>query len=440
MYWRRLATAILFVASPILGALTEAGPALAATSAEEVLTTWNRMVLTLTRHTPTYTPPVASRTYAYLNVAAYEAIASGSDQLQSLAGQLNELTPVPAREAGATYDDAIVLEAAMSDVMAKLFENTGPTGQRAFEAQRKLLEAGTGEGVAEDVATRSTAYGKSIAAHVLDWAATDGGAVIVNMGFPTDYKLIPGPSHWVPTNTIVQQQTPLLPEWGNNRPFAMPTGATCPVPPAIEYSEDPNSEFYKQAYEVYDTKNKLTDDQKAIARFWSDDPMLSWTPPGHWISIVLQVLARDNVGLEKSLDALTRLSIVEADGFIGCWSSKYVWDLVRPLTYIRRVIDPKWETLINTPPFPEYPSGHSTQSAAAAEVLTSIFGDNFAFEDKTGERDGFANRKFASFWEAANQAGISRLYGGIHFRAAIENGLAQGKCIGAYAIALKTWR
>ncbi|HZP20411.1 MAG TPA: vanadium-dependent haloperoxidase, partial [Bauldia sp.] len=211
-----------------------------------------------------------------------------------------------------------------------------------------------------------------------------------------------------------------------------------PPPPA--YSEDPSSDFYKQAKEVYDTKNNLTPEQAAIARFWSDDPMLSWTPPGHWVNLALQVLAEKQASLEVSVDALARLSIAQADAFIGCWHAKYTYDLVRPLTYIRRVIDPKWETLINTPPFPEYTSGHSVTSAAAATVLTALFGDGFTFDDHTGERDGLAPQKFGSFWEAAQQAGISRLYGGIHYRAAIENGLAQGKCIAAYTVALKTWR
>jgi hypothetical protein len=168
--------------------------------------------------------------------------------------------------------------------------------------------------------------------------------------------------------------------------------------------------------------------------------MLSSTPPGHWISIALQVLERDHAPLEKSADILMRVSVAEADAFIGCWQTKFLYDLVRPLTYIRRVIDPKWETLISTPPFPEYTSGHSVSSAAAALVLTSILGDNVAFEDHTGDRDGLPGRKFTSFWDAAEQAGISRLYGGIHYRAAIEVGLAQGRCIGAYAVNLKTWK
>jgi hypothetical protein len=328
----------------------------------------------------------------------------------------------------------------MSAVINVLFENTGPTGQRAFAAQKEKLDAETANGVPADVVERSTSFGTSVAAHVLDWAKDDGGAVIVNMGFPPDYKLIPGPAHWVPTSTIVQQQTPLLPDWGKNRTFAMPEGSTCPAPPPPAYSEDPGSEFYKEAEEVRDTKNSLTPDQVAIARFWSDDPMLSWTPPGHWISIILQLLQRDNIPLEKSVDILARVSIAEADAFIGCWQTKYEYDLVRPLTYIRRIIDPKWETLINTPPFPEYTSGHSVASGAAATVLTSIFGDDFAFQDNTGGKDGLPMRNFKSFWDAADQAGISRLYGGIHYRAAIENGLAQGRCIGAFAVALKTWK
>ena len=130
----------------------------------------------------------------------------------------------------------------------------------------------------------------------------------------------------------------------------------------------------------------------------------------------------------------------QADAFIGCWAAKFQYDLVRPITYIRRVIDPKWEPLLNTPPFPEYPSGHSMQSAAAAEALTGIFGENFAFEDTTRHGDGLKPRSFASFWAAADEAAISRLYGGIHFRAAIERGQEQGRCIAAYTNALRTRR
>lgn len=408
--------------------------------AEEVLQGWYKLSLELVRHTATYTPPVASRSLAYLGVTAFEAVASGSGDLRSLAGQLNGLKPSPQREAGKTYDEGVVVQAAMAFAVKNLFENTGPTGQRAMTLLEAKLRAEVSKDVPAKVVVRSETYGREIAKHILAWSQDDGGAIVENMGFPMQYELTKGPAHWVPTSLIVQQQKPLLPNWGKNRSFAMPNGASCALPAPPEYSEDKNSEFYKQALEVYQTKQNITPEQRAIARFWADDAMLSVTPPGHWISIALQIFDRDNVGLDKSVDVLARLGVAEADAFIGCWNVKYEYDLVRPITYIRRVIDPKWESLVNTPPFPEYPSGHSTQSGAAATVLTSLFGENFAFEDGTDQNDGLKPRPFASFWAAANEAGISRMYGGIHFRAAIERGLEQGRCIGAYANALQTKR
>jgi hypothetical protein len=165
--------------------------------------------------------------------------------------------------------------------------------------------------------------------------------------------------------------------------------------------------------------------------------MLSPTPPGHWISIALAELRGGDAGLEESVELLARLGITLADAFIGCWNAKYEFDLLRPVTYIRRHIDPSWQPLLITPPFPEYPSGHSTQSGAAAAVLSAHFGDDHAFEDVTHAKDGLGTRSFENFWDAAEEAAISRLYGGIHFRMAIERGLEQGRCVGAYATALK---
>ena len=218
----------------------------------------------------------------------------------------------------------------------------------------------------------------------------------------------------------------------------MPKDVSCDIPPPPAYSEDKNSEFYKQALEVFETKKTLTPEQKQIAAFWADDAMLSSTPPGHWVSIAWSILIRDDLGLEKSVETMALLGVSVGDAFIGCWKSKYEFNLLRPVTFIRRTMDPKWESTLNTPPFPEYPSGHSTQSGAAATVLTHIFGENFAFEDASHEDDGLPARKFNSFWDAANEAGISRLYGGIHYRASIEQGLEQGKCIGAYTNKLQT--
>jgi PAP2 superfamily len=399
---------------------------------------WYKFILELVRHTPTYTPPVASRTFAYVSIAAFEATASGPSSLHSLSDQLQNMPPSPMREPEQIYDEATIMQSTMAVMVHNLFSKTGPTGHHAMDVFSAKLEADVTKNVNKGVVKRSQAYGRKIAEKLLKWSMKDGGSAIDAMGFGGKYTLIKGPAHWVPTNTINLQQKPLLPRWGKNRSFAMPNGTSCKLPPPPDYSEDKNSEFFKQAMDVVDAKANLSPEQKDIARFWSDDAMLSVTPPGHWISIALQILEKQNVGLDQSADVLVRLTIAQADAFIGCWNAKYQYDLLRPLTYIRRVIDPKWESLINTPPFPEYPSGHSTQSGAAALVLSQAFGDNFAFTDETGTKDGLKPRSFKSFFAAAEEAGISRLYGGIHFRAAIENGLAQGRCIGAYATALKT--
>jgi PAP2 superfamily protein len=430
---------IVFLALPASGAPECSFAAQLRTErAEQGLLAWYRLVLELVRHTPTYSPPVASRTFAYLGVSAFEAVASGAPEMQSLAGQLNGLALPPSRQSGQIYDEAVVLDSALAATVSDLFQNTGPTGQRVIRLHDEKLRTMVAEGLPADVVARSEDYGRQIAAHVLAWSREDGGVRVENMGFPYEYALTPGPAHWVPTSLISQQQFPLLPQWGRNRTFAMPTGRSCALPAPPEYSEAKGSPFYAEALEVYGAVKHLSAEERTIARFWSDDPMLSPTPPGHWISIVLQILERDKPDLDRSVDVLVRLGVTLGDAFIGCWESKFQYDLLRPVTYIRRFIDPNWEPLLITPPFPEYPSGHSTQSAAAAIVLTKFFGENFAFEDTTRKADGLKPRRFASFWAAAEEAARSRLLGGIHFRSAIKRGLEQGRCIGDYANALRT--
>lgn len=431
---QRFCALICFILSVVSAAPASASPV----GADKVIRDWYHLMLELVRHTPTYSPPVASRAFAYLGVTGYEALASGDATMVSLSGQLNGLTPVPARVAGESYDEAIVVNAALGSAAKVLFSNTGPTGQRALKRFGEKMATSLDEGLSPELVARSQAYGESVTAHILAWSEGDGGAKIENMGFPLEFALNKGPSHWVPTSQINQQQKPLLPTWGENRPFAMPEGGTCGLPAPPAYSEEKGSPFYTEAFEVYDTVKTLTPEQRAIARFWSDDPMLSPTPPGHWIVIALGQLQARKASAADHADLLARLGVTLADAFIGCWHSKFEYDLLRPVTYIKRVIDPKWEPILITPPFPEYPSGHSTQSGAAATVLTAFFGETVAFTDSTHEKDKLPNRPFKSFWEAAEEAGISRLYGGIHFRAAIERGLDQGRCIGARAVALRT--
>ncbi|MEY4983334.1 MAG: hypothetical protein RIR62_1600, partial [Pseudomonadota bacterium] len=406
-------------------------------TAEQVVHDWYRLILELVRHTPTYSPPVASRAFAYVGLTLFEALAARPESgLRSLAGQVTALPPCAALAAG--LDPAAVAQGALSRAVASFFGNTGPTGQRAMVA----MQARIGERLTAALGAEALAKGQQAGAqvfdHILAYSATDGGAVVENMGFPLTYTPAPDPGAWVPTSLIRQQQAPLLPLWGTNRPFALPSATACALPAPTEYSEDPSSRFYAEAMEVYEAVRNVTPEQEIIARFWSDDPMLSPTPPGHWIFIALDVLELEAAPVERRAEVLAMLGMGLADAFIACWQSKYEFNTIRPVTYIKAHIDKGWEPLLITPPFPEFPSGHSTQSGAAAAVLTHLFGDNYAFEDRTHEDEGFEPRAFASFNDAAEEAGMSRLYGGIHFMPAITEGLAQGRCVGGHIARLTT--
>jgi membrane-associated phospholipid phosphatase len=403
-----------------------------------VVYTWFRLALELTRHTATYMPPVAARTFGYMGVALFETTAAQSANLRSLAGQLNGFEGVPQPIKGAQYDRATVTNAALSSLVKRLYGNTGPSGQRVLEiTASRLLKDLEARNLPADVADRSTKYGESIADAVYAWSQTDGGATVTNMGFPLTWPKPKDASGWLPTTTGGEFQAPLLPDWGKNRPFVLKSGEECPPAPHPTYSEKTDSAFYAEALEVYKTTKSITPEQRATARFWSDDAMLSYTPPGHWVAILTTILEAKNASLETISEAYARLGITLADAFIGCWNAKFHYNLIRPVTYIRRVMDKTWEPLLSTPPFPEFPSGHSVQSGAAATVLSAMFGEKFAFADDSGAPDGLKVRTFASFWDAAREAAISRLYGGIHFRSAIENGLEEGRCIGAKVNGLK---
>jgi hypothetical protein len=272
-----------------------------------------------------------------------------------------------------------------------------------------------------------------VADHVFEWSQADGGHEGYLHNFPP-YAPPVGPGLWVPTPPGFLSA--LQPFWGATRPFVLASGAACAPAPPLPYSTDPGSPFYAEAFSVYATVNALTPDQRAIARFWSDAPPDSTvSPPGHSVSILTQVLVGLGASLEAAAEAYARVGMAVGDAFIACWDTKFRHNLLRPVTYIRAVIDPTWTPVLVTPPFPEYTSGHSVQSAAAAEVLAALFGD-VTFTDHTHDASGLAPRAFGSFWGAANEAAISRLYGGIHFLWAIAQGLDQGRCIGQAVTAL----
>jgi hypothetical protein len=219
------------------------------------------------------------------------------------------------------------------------------------------------------------------------------------------------------------------PYWGKIRPFVLKTWDECPVPPAAPYSTDTSSALYKNAKAVYDVHQALTPEQKAIALYWADNPGESGTPGGHWMAIAAQVASERHLSAEDAAKLMLVTALAQADAFTASWGYKFAFNLLRPRTYLRRLIDSTYEPFIPTPPFPEHPAGHSTQSAAAATAITALLGET-AFEDSTSLALGHAVRRFKSFRDAAEEAGQSRIYAGIHFPSGNLGGRQLGTCVG----------
>jgi len=393
----------------------------------EVPIAWFELAYTLVRE-ESLSPPVASRTFGYLGVALYEALVPGMPSYQSLAGQLNELQTMP-KPADSAYHWPTVANSVLSATMEKLL-NTESSSTKIHALEEQFTREFKPD-LPRGVYKRSVERGQAISQAIIGWAVSDGYEIYKDCPYlpPT------GAGLWQPTPPGFRP--PLLPCWGKLRPFVINSGSECSLGLPLTYSEDPESDFYQEAWEVYSDVNNLNSEQLAIAQFWADSPGQTGTPPGHSISILSQILIVEGSSLETAAEAYTRVGIALADSFIGCWQIKYQYNVLRPITYIHNVIgDTGWSTPIVTPPFPEYPSGHSVQSAATAQVLTDMFGE-VAFTDNTHASLGYAPRTFMSFFAFAEEAAISRLYGGIHYRTAIERGLEQGRCIGQRVNALE---
>ncbi len=380
-----------------------------------------------------FSPPQASRIYAYGSVAAYEVLRQADTSYKSLAGQLKGLTPVPARQNGVEYSLPLAGIHALMTVGRQLTFSRA----RMDTLRRALDEQYRQRGLSADVYQRSIAYGDTVAAHVLAWAAKDNYKEM--RGMPK-YTVTKEPQRWVPTPPAYMDA--IEPNWAKLRPFVIDSAAQFRPEPPLSFDASKGSPFYAQAKEVYDVGRGLTDEQRAIAAFWDCNPYVMHvqghtmfatkkvTPGGHWMGIVAIASRSAKANMLVSADAYARTALALADGFLSVWEAKYATNVVRPETVINRYLDETWEPLLQTPPFPEYTSGHSVISTAAAVVLSEQFGDNFAFADSTEQEYGLPVRSFDSFREAANEAAVSRLYGGIHYRRAIEQGQLQGAKVG----------
>lgn len=382
-------------------------------------------------------PPQASRVYAYASIAAYEALRPGAPAYRTLAGQLHGLAPLPAPEPGVEY----VLPVAAGHAFLAVGRALTFSRPRVDSLRVALDQRFRRMGIPEAVFARSAAYGDTVAGRILAWAAADH--YLQTRGYPK-YTVTQAPGRWVPTPPAYMDA--VEPHWGELRPFVLDSTSQFRPAPPFPFDMTPGSPFYLQAKEVLETGKGLTAEQRAIASFWDCNPYVMHvqghamfatkkiTPGGHWMRITSIAARAAGADLMRSAEAYARTAVALADGFMSSWDEKYRSNVIRPETVINTALDEAWEPLLQTPPFPEYTSGHSVISTAAAQVLTDEFGPRFAFTDSTEAEFGLPPRSFGSFEQAAAEAAISRLYGGIHYRRSIEEGIVEGRRVGELVV------
>jgi PAP2 superfamily len=400
---------------------------------------WNRN-LTRVIITDIFSPPVCSRIYAYCNIAAYEAMRHADNSYKTYAGVLRGLLPLPSladKKEKCFYSIAGVI--AFSTTAQKLVFNREAMAEmedKYLEELRTILKD-------NKLIDEAIIFGKQIGNHITDWAAKDG--YLQRTSLP-GYFVTKEPGRWQPTPPDYTDAVEN--NWKTIRPFVLDSASQFRAAPPIKYDTVKGSAFYKQAYEVYKAVKSPDTGDSATAWYWDDNPNTSVTqghiayfqqkmsPPGHWIHIACNIASKENYDEVETASLVSQTAIAIFDAIISCWETKYYYNYIRPETFINKYIDKDWLPLIQTPPFPEYTSGHSCISASAATLLTNIAGDKYAFIDSTEVPFGRPVRKFESFYSAADQASISRMYGGIHFKEALEAGNKQGKLVGSF-IALK---
>lgn len=382
-----------------------------------------------------FTPPVASRVYVYPNIAAYEVLALGNSGLKSLSGQIKHLPALKMENAAMPINYSLAAEIAFTTVARKLVFTENKVNE--FEETEKNQWKNSISD--EKVFQNSVAFGKQAGAQIIEWMMKDNYVTVKTM---QRYELLEGNDKWRPT--APEYTNALEPNWSKMRPLVMDSaGMIRPIPPT-PYSEKKNSAFYKLAMDVYLLDKNCDEEQRIIASFWDCNPNISHSeghitvfehrisPGGHWIKITGQAVKNLNLDEASTAEAYTLTTIGIYEGFISCWTEKYRLNTIRPETYIQRLIDPKFLPLIQTPPFPEYPSGHSVVSATASTILMQVIPQPYSFTDSSEMYINLPARTFNSFAEAALEASVSRFYGGIHFMAALDNGAQQGQEIGKF--------
>jgi hypothetical protein len=383
-----------------------------------------------------FTPPVASRIYVYPNIAFYECIRNDDSSLPTLSGKLNGLKNIPASSTGT--DNFIAAAVSFSYVAQTLVGS-----EYKIENWRNAFTDSLLKNTDSNLVKNSVRYGKIVADSIIAWTKKDN--YLKSRGLMR-YVIGKKPGDWQPTPLDYAQG--LEPHWNTIRPLTLLKPSQFSPKQKLVFSMNKKSMFYKTMMEAYSIGKNLDTVQKAAALYWDDNPNVSKlsghlnyfihkiSPGGHWIMIAQQACIKKNIPLTKATLVYTLTAIAIFDAFISCWDEKYKTNLVRPITIINRVVDSKWEPYIQTPPFPEFTSGHSVTSNAAATILTALLGDDFEFTDYTEIPFGNSARTYKSFYQAAQQSSASRVYGGIHYPETARISVQQGKVIGSYVLKL----
>jgi hypothetical protein len=382
-----------------------------------------------------FTPVVASRNYAYATIAGYEVIAAGdSNQYKSLTGQVNGLKMVARPVANQDIDFQYAAILAFCKVGEAV---TFPEGSLTYYTD-SLHQLAVNHGMPNAMISNSENYAKAVALSILKWSKGDN---YLKTRTAPKFAINDSSWRWVPTPPAYIEA--VEPHWGEIRTMAMHNAKEYSVPPPPQFNvTDKKSKYYQEVMFIKNTGDSLTKEQIHIADFWDDNPQKlnvsghlnfvtkKFSPGGHWMSIVGIGAKKTNADFNTTVCAYAKTAIALFDAFIESWTAKYVYKTVRPETVIDKYIDPNWRPHLQTPPFPEYTCGHCTISAAAAEAITSVLGDNVAYKDTSELEFGIKSRTFISFKNAANETASSRFYGGIHFYNSCKVSTHFGKIVG----------
>ena len=385
-----------------------------------------------------FPPVIASRNYAYANIAAYECIAAGDVNFQSLAGQIKHLPPLPKPVNPAKIDFQL---AALFSLIKVGNAVTFPEGV-LMDYWQELYDKADSAGMPREILEQTVAFSDTISSSIIKWSKSDNYAQTRSA---EKFSVTTEDGRWIPTPPAYAHA--MEPHWCKIRPLVLDSASQfVPLAPPKFNITSVSAPFYKEMMEVKMVGESLTDEQKHIAEFFDDNPFnlhvtghvmyatKKFSPPGHWMNIVGIAAQKAGKDFGNTVASYTATSIALFDGFIACWYTKFKTNTIRPESVINKYVDPNWRPYLQTPPFPSYISGHSVISNASAEVMTHFFGDNFTFTDTSELEFGIPNRSFRSFREAALEASLSRLYGGIHYRSDLEQGNMVGQKLGEYIV------